>query len=112
MNVVREIPKLRSRSREWESRRTHETAGAAIASPQRKKSTHYVASDGYRVVADGGVFVSSNAHANGEAPARFTWECEKPQNQELDASAVPTGTAPGNAVLDEIHRKPVRLDVH
>ena len=56
----------------------------------------YVASDCYRVVADCGVFVSSNAHVD-EAFARFTWEVmRRTQNPELDVSTVPTGTAPGN----------------
>ena len=57
-------------------------------------------------------FVSSNAHAD-EAFARFMREVmRRTQNPELDVSTVPTGTAPGNPILDDINRKPVRFDVY
>jgi len=111
MNVVTKYSNRHVAAENWSS--THPLDGWRCSSfSAMQKSTHYVASDCYRVVADCGVFVSNNAHAD-EAFARFTWEVmRRTQNPELDVSAVPNGTAPGNPVLDDINRKPVRFDVY
>src|SRR6266852_3779898 len=66
MNVVTKYLNRRVAAENWSS--THPLDGWRCSSfSVMQKSTHYVASDCYRVVADCGVFVSSNARADESA---------------------------------------------